>query len=513
LNIEKQITEDHHAKLTVQVDADQLESMKRRAASKLARRVKIPGFRPGKAPYPVIVRQLGEAAILEEAIELLVEEIYPEVIKDAEIEPYGPGKLENISEKEPLTLEFSIPLEAETVLGDYHSIKREYAPEAVSDQDVADVVQDLRERNAIIEPVDRPAQIGDLVSLKLSATRSGTENEPAEVLIPERPTSVIIRPVVPKTQQSEETTETTDDGPNEWPFPGFSQRLIGLAVGDEKSFEYTFPADADYTTLQGAEAQFQVKVEAVKSRQLPELDDEFVKMIGEFDSLDDLQAEIRKTLEAQKRTAYNDEYDTNILDAAIEQTTFKYPPEMVEREIETVISEFGRRLERQGMDLDLYLKTRSIDMQGFKEEVKPVAEGRIKRALFLVEFGKAENIEVKPEELENEAYSTMNYLYNTLPERDARKLSDRDVYTNIVGNLLADMLSHRSLAHFRELCSGGLSKEEVNGESESENETLKENAPVEHQEIAETVESGTPPLPIPEDDPVGESTANDSQIE
>jgi hypothetical protein len=112
------------------------------------------------------------------------------------------------------------------------------------------------------------------------------------------------------------------------------------------------------------------------------------------------------------------------------------------------------------MDMDLYLKTRSIDMDAFKEEVKPVAEGRLKRALFLVEFGNAENIEVKPEELEQETFSTMDYLYSTLPERDARKLSSRDVYSNIVGNVLADMLSRRSLGRFREICSGGMSKEQ-----------------------------------------------------
>lgn len=509
MNIEKQIREDHHAQLTVQVEADRLESMKRRAASKLARRVKIPGFRPGKAPYPVIVRQLGEAAILEEAIELLVDEIYPEVIKESEIEPYGPGRLEKISETEPLTLEFSVPLEAETILGDYNSIKKEYAPDIVSDQDVADVLQNLRERNAIVEPVERSAQVGDLVTLRLSANRVGPEEGQEEELIPERSTSIIIRSVVPTEQDEEGASESSDDQPDEWPFPGFSQYLIGLSEGEDKSLEYTFPADADYTTLQGAEAKFQVKVEAVKSRQLPELDDEFAKTIGDFDTLEALQTEIRKSLEMQARTAYNEEYDSDILDAAIEQTTYKYPPEMVEREVETVISEFGRRLERQGMDLDLYLKTRSLDMDAFKEEVKPVAEGRIKRALFLVEFGRAENIEVKPEELEKEAHSTMDYLYNTLPERDARKLSNRDVYTNIVGNLLADMLSNRSLAHFRELCSQGLSKEDDVSEDETERETTSNDS----QEIVEQAESDQIPQPVTEQSPASESKVDDSQTE
>lgn len=449
MNIEKQIREDHHAQLTVQIEADQLEKMKRRAASQLARRVKIPGFRPGKAPYPVIVRNLGEAAILEEAIELLVAEIYPEVIKDAGIDPYGPGKLENISATEPLTLEFSVPLKAEAVLGDYHSIKIAYEPEQVTDQDVNDVLEDLRERHAIVEPADRAAQEGDLLTLKLSATRLVSDDEPAAQLIPERSTTIIIRP--------EDTSSESD----EWPFPGFSRHLIGMRVGDEKSLEYTFPEDSVYETLRGAQTQFQVKVEAVKSRQLPELDDDFAKTVGEYETLEALKRDIRESLEAQARTTYNESYDEEILDAAVNQTTFEYPPEMVGDEIDTVISEFRRRLERQGMDIDLYLKSRGIDMEAFREEIRPVAEDRIKRALFLVEFGKAEKIEVKPEELEHEAYSTMDYLYNTLPERDARKLSRREVYMNIVGNVLADMLSRRSLERFREICSDGLSKVEA----------------------------------------------------
>jgi trigger factor len=477
LNIEKQILENHHAQLTVQVESDRLENAKHRAASQLAKRVKIAGFRPGKAPYPVIVRQLGEAAILEEAIELLVDEIYPEVLKEADIKPYGPGKLENISNADPLTIEFSIPLEAEATLGDYHSIQKPYEPEVVSDQDVTDVLQNLLERNAVIEPVDRPTQEGDLVTLNLSATRL-VEDGQTEELIPERATSVIIRPITEST-----TSDEAGDAPNEWPFPDFSRNLIGLSASDEKSLEYTFPEDSDYSTLKGAVAKFQIKVESVKSRTLPDLDDEFAKTIGEYETMIALQEDIRQSLEAQARSSYNESYDDEILDAAVEQTIYKYPPEMVDHEIETVISEFQRRLERQGMELSLYLKSRGIDMDTFKEEVKPVAEGRIKRALFLVEFGRAENIEVKSEELEKEAFSAMDYLYNTLPERDTRKLSQRDVYTNIIGNVLADMLSRRSLERFRELCSGGLSK--MAGEEETHHDEPATGSEL----VAETVEA------------------------
>jgi trigger factor len=503
LNIDKQIRDDHHAQLTVEIDADRLEGMKRRAASQLAKRVKIAGFRPGKAPYPVIVRQLGEAAIFEEAIELLVDDIYPEVIKEAEINPYGPGKLDNITSTDPVVLEFSVPLEAETILGDYRSISKLYELEAVSDKDVQDVMQDLRERHAIVESVERPAQVDDLVTVKLNATRLGTDDSDEKELIHERSSSIIIRSDKIKIDADADTSETSASKADEWPFPGFSQYLVGMESNDQKTFEYTYPESSEYQALQGTVAQFHVQVEAVKSRQLPELDDEFAKTIGDYETLAELQDDVRKSLEAQARSSYNETYDDEILDAALEQTIYKYPDEMVEHEIETVISEFRRRLERQGMDMDLYLKTRNIDMDSFKEEVRPVAEGRIKRALFLVEFGKAEDIEVKPEELEKEAYSTMDYLYSTLPERDARKLSERDVYTNIVGNVLAYMLSRRSLERFREICSGGLSKdlsddnlEEVSPSIEAEsmaeeNESEPDSTMINENSAEETMKSGS----------------------
>jgi len=122
LKIQKQLLDDHQMKLTVEVDADQMEAMKKRAARKISKQVKIPGFRPGKAPYPVIVRQIGEGVIVEEALEILVDDIYPQIIKEADIKPYGPGSLEKVESLDPPVLEIVVPLEAEVDLGDssYH---------------------------------------------------------------------------------------------------------------------------------------------------------------------------------------------------------------------------------------------------------------------------------------------------------------------------------------------------------------------------------------------------------
>ena len=461
MKVDTQITEDHQAKLSVEVDAAKIEEMKHRAASKIARRVKIAGFRPGKAPYPVIVRQIGEPAIIEEALELLVEEIYPEVIKQAEINPYSSGKLENVANLDPVTLEFTIPLAAEVTLGDYKSIHKPYEPPPIHEQDIENVLQDLRERQAIVEPVDRPAQVGDVVTVLISAVRKDSETEQEKILIKERSTPVIIRP----------KQDPTEESNPEWPFSGFSHKLISLSATQSVDFSYTYPHKDEANALSGVEAEFHVSVENIKKRELPELNDEFAITIGEFSTLDGLRTTIKASLESQAMENYNDSYDEEILKEAVEQTTYKYPSQMMEDEIDHVIEDFSRRLEKQKLDLDLYLKSRKLDMDGLREEMKPVAENRMKRSLFLYELGKIENIQVNPEELESETVNTMNYLSRSLPQNEARKLSQKNIRDNLVGNILIDILSRKSMERFRNICSGRL-EEEKQEEATQENEIV-----------------------------------------
>ena len=146
MKIEKEVLEDQQVKFTVEVDSDQLEAAKRKAAKKIARRIKVPGFRPGKAPYQVIQRQVGDEALLEESIEILVNDVYPQVIEDAEIDPYGPGNLENVLSLDPVALEFIVPLMPEVELADYQSVRLPYDPPEITDTEVEAVEQDFRQQ-------------------------------------------------------------------------------------------------------------------------------------------------------------------------------------------------------------------------------------------------------------------------------------------------------------------------------------------------------------------------------
>jgi trigger factor len=443
LKIETQFLEDHQAKLIVEVEPEQMEEMKRRAALKLSRRVKIPGFRPGKAPYPVIVRTIGDATIIEEALEILVEDIYPKVIKEAEIEPYGPGKLEKVASMEPLTLEFVVPLDARVTLGDYRSMRKSYEPKPVTDQDVEDSIKELQERQALVEPVDRAAEEGDVVTVRLSGERKDDADN--KVLFAERSVPVIIR----------------SGDKDEWLFNGFSKNFIGLLAGAEGIIEHTFPADSEHDELQGVPAEFHYTVENVKSRTLPQVDDEFAKSLGDFETVEALRENVRTALEAQAKAAYNETYDNEIIDQTIESTQFQYPPQMLDNEIDQAIKDLENRLNQQGLDIDIYLKSRNKDMEGLREELKPVAEKRLKRALVLFELGKLEDIQIKQEELETEAVNTFDYLQRSLPERDARRLTNRNIRDNVLSNVMVDMMTRKTVERLRDIFSGTLEKAEA----------------------------------------------------
>jgi trigger factor len=443
LKIETQFLEDHQAKLTVEVEPDQMEEMKRRAANKLSRRVKIPGFRPGKAPYPVIQRTVGEAVIVEEALDLLVEDIYPKVIKEAKIEPYGPGKLENVASMEPVTLVFVIPLDAEVTLGDYRSMRKPYEPKPVTDQDVADAIKELQERQALVEPVERAAQEGDVVTIRLSGERK--DDEENKVLLSERSVPVIIR--------------SADK--DEWLFAGFSKNFIGLMAGAEGSVEHTFPADSEHEELQGVTAEFRYAIENVKSRTLPDLDEAFAKSLGDFETVEALRDNVRTALEAQSKAAYNETYDNEIIEETIESSQFIYPPQMLDTEIDQSIKDLENRLNQQSLDMDIYLKSRNKDLDGLREELKPSAEKRLKRGLVLFELGKVEDIQIKQEELEAEAINTFDYLQRSLPERDARRLTNRNIRDNVLNNVMVEMMTRKTIERLRDIFSGKLESVEA----------------------------------------------------
>jgi len=448
LNIDTESLEDHQVKITVEVDTDKLDGAKRRAARKLAKRMKIPGFRPGKAPYHVVVRYAGEGPIIEEGLELLVQDIYPQIIEESEISPYGPGTLENVVSLDPPTLEFVIPLESEVELGDYRSIRRLYEPETINEDNIDAVLSNLREQQAVIEPVEREAQEGDVVTVQLSGTLSEPEEGQDPISLAERSMPILVGPV-----------DTDDD--DEWPFTGFSRNLVGMKIGEENTITHTPTSEVsvnDEDTDEGAQVNTAVDykfiVEDVKSRTLPVVDNEFAASIGEYETVEELREYIKTTLEQQNISSYNESYDEAVLGELINQSTIKYPPQMLDNQINSVINNLGSNLAQQNLDIELYLKTRDMNMEDLQEEAKPVAEDRLKRTLVLMEVAQAEEIEVQPEELETETTLAVEAIARN-QEKEKNDLSQDDM-SNLVGNVFTTMYVERAMERLHDISSGQL---------------------------------------------------------
>ena len=465
MNIEQKPLENHQVKLTVQVETAKLEEAKHRAARLISQQKKIPGFRPGKAPYPIVVRTIGEEAILDEALDLLVKEIYPKVIEEAKIKPYGPGSLENVPKLDPVTFEFIVPLEPEVALGDYKKVRIPYKLKAITKKDINKVLDDLRERQVVLEPSDQPAKEGDQVYTKLSIKRINPAEGEIPSLVSDRRMPVVISASKPENK-------------SEWPFVGFSQTLVGLTQGEVKVFPYTYPEDSEYKDLRGKETEVQVEVEEIKKRILPEVNDEFAQSVGEqYENLDALTADIRASLEKQAKEEYDDSYNDKIMKELLKDTTVKYPPQMLEREIDLFIHQLEDRLAQQKLDMETYLKMRKIDAATLRDETKPLAEERLKRTLILLEISKAENIKVENAELESESMRTLDELGRMMPPDKAKKTLTNEFVRGMIGNIGADLLVQHTWAYLQSVARG--KKEEQQPETQPDQEV--DNTPLAEQ--------------------------------
>jgi trigger factor len=483
LKIETHHLEDHQVKLTAEVEPERFEQAKRRAARKIAKKTKIPGFRPGKAPFHIVQRFVGDNAIFEDGLEILIKELYPEIIEQAEINPYGPGNLENIVELEPLTLEFVIPLAAEVTLGDYVSLRSTYEPKEITETDVDETLNRLRESQAIEEPVDRPAEDGDRVFVRLQATKVNASEGEEATIIPERQVPFLI------------SLDEENDSQS-WPFSGFTKELIGLSAGDKKNLIHTFPEDIEFENLQGVSAEFQVEVEEVKSHTLPEVDDEFAQSVGEFENAKTMLQQIQQELEQQAKTEYNNEYNEGVISQVVEMSEVKYPPQMLENEIDEVIHQLEHRLKNQNLDLETYMKVRELDEQGLRDDAKPMAESRLKQSLVLMEISKAENIELDQVEVQQETARAYEAMTNYMPEADLRKVPQDQLITNLLNNVMVEMRLRKTVERLQLIARGEYLSNEIEAEQqESDNmestkltkEDDKSSSPEEDVDPEETV--------------------------
>lgn len=384
MKIEQQDLGDRQVQLTVEVPVEQLDAAMLVAARRLSGKTKIAGFRPGKAPYKLVVQRYGEEAVFEEALDRLGQEVYRTALEEAGLEPFAPGALNEIVSRQPLTLRYTVPLAPQVELGAYQDVRLPFEPPQVTDEAVDLMVEELRQRRALIEPVQRPAADSDVVLLDVQ----GRLHEPLATgettLANEKGVSVLV----------EERTN--------WPVPGMAAHLRGLSAGDEKDIDHTFPDDHATEALRGRKATFHLRCVEVRSRTLPEMSDELAREMGDFSDLMDLKLKVRQELMQQAGREAAGGYAQQAIEALVASATFHYPPIMVKDELDQLVRDLDRRLQAQRLTLADYLKIEKKTEDDIRKELEPRAIERVHRALALGKLAEVEQIEVEEGEIDAE---------------------------------------------------------------------------------------------------------------
>jgi len=433
LKIQTEFTEDHQAKVTVEFETEVLETYERKAARQLAKETRIPGFRPGKAPYNMVVNYVGEETIMNNAIDLMVDRFYPEVVKEAGIEPSGPGALDDVKIEDSVFFFFTIPLEPTVELGSLDDLKEPYEPPTIAEEDVQGTLLAARRNASTIIPLDTPAKEGDLVFFTLSAVNAqAQEGEEAE-LIQSTPQQVFI----PTEKEQNET---------EWPFKGFARQLIGVNAGDELEIEHEFSDDTPDGDLVGKRVIFKVKVQSVKGLELPEVDEDFLQKMGDFKSREEIEEYIRNSMQASAKAEYDENYYNGLIDRIREKSLIKYPPQVLSKEVEDVLDDLEHELSHQQMNLDLYLKLRKLDKEEFiKKEVRPSAVDRLERSLIKQAIVKKYNIQISKEELERQISNVLSELIRSGELEEVQRSLGERKFTQSVSLLATEQAFEEAL--------------------------------------------------------------------
>lgn len=475
--------EDHQKKIIAEFEAGFMEQYMRRAARKLASKTKIPGFRPGKAPYEVIRRTHGDAAIQEEAINIMLDEVYPQIISEAGIKAYGPGKLEEILSLDPPKFSFIIPLAPEIELGDYKAIRLEHTPPVIGEERVDEVVERLRRRTGTAVPVERAAEKGDLVAIRLSGHLLEPKEGEEAVLVEENSFEMV----------AGTPEDHTDNQGNEWPFEGFVNQLVGVSVGDTRTVQHTFSNDGSEDDLDGKTAEFTFTVDSIKEIHKADLNDEFAASLGPYESMEAMRKDILRQIQESESQTYNRQYVDSLVNQLVDGATVKYPPSLLEDEIEHTLGHFEEDLARQSMDLDTYLKTRQMTRDELIEkEVKEIAERSVKRQLVLEEFAAQENVQIQANEVQVVYDMAMNQAKSESGRKtmSERKMSTKQLADTLARGTINEIFNQRLLNRLRDIATGKADQPEPVAEAVAEEAAVVEAVSAEAPESAATGETG-----------------------
>ncbi|MCI5884750.1 MAG: trigger factor [Clostridiales bacterium] len=367
-------------KFTIEFTAEEFEQAQIKAYQKAKGQFNIDGFRKGKAPRSIIEKKYGEGIFWDDAIDTLLQTGYPDAVKELELEVIDYPKLESFTPKkgESLVIPVAVEVYPEVEVKDYFGVEIDKVEAEVTDEDVDNEIALLQKRNSRMIVVDRPVQDKDTVLIDYMGFVGDEQFEGG-------------------------TAERYPLKVGSGTFiPGFEEQLIGAKAGDDVEVKVTFPEDYHAEDLAGREAVFKCKVHEIKEEEIPELDDEFVKDVSEFDTVDELKASKREELEKSAKEEAETQMKDQVLGKIYDANDIDVPDVMVETEIDSLVNEFDQQLRAQGMSLDLYCEYLGKKPEEFRDEVKDDAFKKVKTRMIVSAIAEKEAIEANDEEVDAE---------------------------------------------------------------------------------------------------------------
>ncbi len=368
-------------KVRVELPPEQLGAALDEAVRHLSRRTRIAGFRPGKAPRAVVERALGPTAILDEAMDHIVQRAYRDALIEHDITPLTKADvdIEQAEEGKPVIFTATVQVRPEVTLGDYRNFNFKPEIEAIDEPKIETVLEELADQNGTLAPVeDRGARNGDYAVIGYTGTRDG---------VPFEGGSTERMPLILGQERL---------------VPGFEDHLLGLKPGETTTFDITFPADYVETTLAGQVAQFTAELKELREKILPTVDDEFARSMGDYADLAALRDEIKTRLERNALDRARHEFSDRIIEYAVANATLELPDILVDQEVEVMHDEFRASLVRQGITEEAYLKVVEKTDADLHTEFRPNSEKRVKVLLVLSKVAEVEGLEIAEADVEAE---------------------------------------------------------------------------------------------------------------
>ncbi|WP_088007266.1 trigger factor [Indiicoccus explosivorum] len=368
--------------LTVEVPAEQVNEGLDKAFKKVVKEINVPGFRKGKMPRQMFEKRFGVESLYQDALDAILPDAYANAVEEAGIEPVDRPEIdiEEMEKGKPLVFTAKVTVKPEVTLGEYKGLEVTKQETDVSDEDIEEQLKERQEQLAELElKEDEPIEEGDTAVIDFRGFVDGEAFEGGE---------------------GEEYSLEIGSGTF---IPGFEEQLIGAKSGEEKEVEVTFPEEYHAAELAGKKATFEVKIKEVKSKVLPDLNDEFAKEIDEeIEGLDALRAKLKEDLLNEKISASDMALRDQLVEKAAENATIDIPRAMVETEVDRMLQDFEQRLSQQGMNLDLYYQFSGQDEQALRDQMRDDAEKRVRVSLTLEAIAEAEGLKVTSEDIDKE---------------------------------------------------------------------------------------------------------------